>query len=124
MEKPIKAKSIRTFIGARDFDQSRSFYNLIGFEEITLGDKPSLFKLNESILFLLQDFYVKDWVENTMLMLEVEDIEAWLSSLQADGVASKYEKIKLTEITEEEWGKVFYLHDPSGNLWHFCQFKD
>lgn len=63
MEKLLKPKSISTFLGTKDFDQSRSFYNLLGFEEITVGDKLSLFKQNDSIIFHLQDCYVKEWVE-------------------------------------------------------------
>lgn len=115
--------NIRPFIGAKNFSESRDFYTLLGCGETRLGDMLSLFKFSESVLFLLQDYYVKDWVENSMSMLEVQDIQAWYDQCMDKGVASKFQKARLTPITEEAWGRVFYLHDPSGNLWHFCQFK-
>ena len=123
MKKLPKAKSIRPFIGAKNFSESRDFYTLLGCEEIRLGDKLSLFKFSESALFLLQDYYVKEWAENSMLMLEVEDIQTWYDQFKYKGVALKLQNVRFTPITEEAWRRVFYLHDPSGNLWHFCQFK-
>jgi len=33
------AKNIRTFIGARRFDESRTFYRELGFEEVILNEK-------------------------------------------------------------------------------------
>ena len=35
-------KSIRTFIGAKDYDESRGFYTKLGFEEIIVGPKMSI----------------------------------------------------------------------------------
>ena len=55
--------SIRTFIGSKDFLESRTFYARLGFEEISISPKMSYFKANESLGFYLQDAYVKDWVE-------------------------------------------------------------
>lgn len=62
----MKAKSLRAFIGAKDFEISRNFYKDLGFEEIVLFHNMSLFK-KEEFGFYLQDAYVKDWIDNTML---------------------------------------------------------
>ncbi len=40
------AKSIRTFIGARNFEESRLFYKELGFEESPLSNKMSYFKVS------------------------------------------------------------------------------
>jgi len=66
-----KVISIRPFIGAKDFDVSRRFYRDLGFEEVVLEHNFSYFK-TEGIGFYMQDAYVKDWVDNTMLFLEVD----------------------------------------------------
>ena len=42
-----KAKSIRPFIGAKDFEISRCFYQDLGFEEGVLDSKFSVFKTGD-----------------------------------------------------------------------------
>ena len=41
-----KAKSIRPFIGAKDFNLSKAFYRDLGFDETVLSDDMSVFKTN------------------------------------------------------------------------------
>lgn len=60
----FEAKNIRTFIGAKNYDESRTFYLELGFKEVILNDKMSLFKVNENLAFYLQKYYVKKWVNN------------------------------------------------------------
>jgi len=49
-----KAVSIRPFIGAKNFEVSRSFYRDLGFQEVILGPNFSYFR-TEGIGFYLQD---------------------------------------------------------------------
>ena len=73
------AQSIRPFIGSKDFQESRNFYTDLGFGETVLTSKLSLFQTGK-LAFYLQDAYVKDWIDNTMVFLEVEDLSTfWLS---------------------------------------------
>ena len=117
-----KALSIRPFIGANDYELSRSFYSDLGFEETVLFHNMSVFKTG-TLGFYLQDGYVKDWADNTMVFLEVEDVESFWKQLQALDLPGKYERAKLTQIRTFEWGRECYLHDPSGILWHFGEFN-
>ncbi|WP_138475724.1 glyoxalase [Dyadobacter bucti] len=117
-----RAASLRPFIGARDFEVSRSFYQDLGFEEVVLSPGFSLFKIN-NLAFYLQDAYVKDWIDNTMLFLEVDDVGRYWNELLALDLPNKYEGVKLTPIRVEHWGRECFLHDPSGILWHFGQFS-
>ncbi|MEL6866944.1 MAG: glyoxalase [Bacteroidota bacterium] len=117
-----QAKSLRSFIGAKDFEQSRAFYRTLGFEETPVGEKLSLFKVNEESMFHLQDYYVKEWVENSMLFLEVEDVEALAAAWKSKNLEGQFPGARLSEVKEEAWGKVFYLHDPAGILWHVAAF--
>ena len=116
-----KAKSIRPFIGAENFELSRNFYRDLGFQESVLSHNMSYFK-TEALGFYLQDAYVKDWIDNTMIFLEVEDVDRHWTELLALDLTTKYERVKLTPIRKDYWGKECFLHDPSGILWHFGEF--
>jgi len=117
------AKSIRTFIGAKNYEESRTFYKELGFEEVVIFNNMCLFKVNENLAFYLQDYYVKKWCNNSMIFLEVDDIDECLNELLSKGLQDKYKYVRFTEIKEFEWGREFFMHDPSGILWHFGQFN-
>ncbi|OOG75521.1 glyoxalase [Flavobacterium sp. A45] len=117
-----KAKSIRPFIGSKDFGISRRFYQDLGFKEIILAPNFSYFE-TKGIGFYLQEAYVKDWIDNTMLFLEVEDVNQFWNELLELDLPAKYENIKLVPIREMHWGKECFIHDPSGILWHIGEFN-
>lgn len=116
------AVSIRPFIGAQNFEVSRSFYRDLGFEETILFHNMSVFKTG-ILAFYLQDAYVKDWIDNTMLFLEVQNLETFYKELQALDLTEKYKGVRLTPVKKFDWGKECYLHDPSGILWHIGEFN-
>ncbi len=116
-----KAKSIRPFIGAANFELSRSFYRDLGFNESILTHNMSYFG-TEAYGFYLQDAYIKDWIDNTMVFLEVNDVDRFWSELVLLDLTSKYDHVKLTPIRTNDWGKECFVHDPSGILWHFGEF--
>ena len=117
-----KAKSIRPFIGAINYEESRNFYRDLGFQEIILSSQMSYFNTG-SLGFYLQNAYVKDWINNTMVFMEVENVKQFWNELMELDLTSKYETVKLIPIRELEWGKECFVHDPSGNLWHFGEFS-
>jgi catechol 2,3-dioxygenase-like lactoylglutathione lyase family enzyme len=117
-----KAKSIRPFIGAEDFTESQNFYHDLGFEEVVLFPDMSYFKTG-SFGFYLQDAYVKDWVDNTMIFMEVDDVRRFWEELVALNLPEKYKGlVRLTPVRDYNWGRECFLHDPSGILWHFGEF--
>ncbi|KFF05453.1 VOC family protein [Flavobacterium reichenbachii] len=117
-----KIKSIRPFIGAEDFELSRSFYRDLGFEETVLAPNFSVFKSDE-IAFYLQDYYAKEWIDNSMIFLEVSDVDSYYKKLSDLNLPEKYAAVKLVPIQNLDWGRECFLHDPSGILWHFGEFK-
>lgn len=119
----MKIKSIRSFVGAKNFDESRAFYKELGFAEVPLSAKMSYFGKGE-FGFYLQNYYAKDWVDNTMLFLEVDDLETILQSIRTKNLTEKYTGVKLSDIHKNDWGSEFFLHDPGGILWHIGNFKD
>lgn len=117
-----KTKSIRPFIGAQDYDLSRSFYRDLGFQEVILSPAMSLFTTNV-YGFYLQNAYVKDWVDNTMIFMEVENVNKFWNELLELKLTEKYKNVRLAPIRELEWGKECFIHDPSGILWHIGEFN-
>jgi len=116
------AKSIRSFVGAKNFEESRSFYKELGFEESLISKDLSYFRVTDKLGFYLQNAYVKDWIDNLMIFLEVDDVDRYWNELQTLGLDQKFKNVRLTSIREESWGKECFLHDPSGILWHFGEF--
>ena len=118
----ISGKSIRSFIGSKNYTVSRNFYTDLGFEEVITSEKMSYFYMGQ-FGFYLQDAYVKDWIDNSMIFFEVDNLESTLEYVQSLKLTEKYEKVRLSEIVYNEWGNEFFLHDPCGILWHFGNFK-
>lgn len=115
-------KSLRPFVGAKDFDTSRNFYRDLGFEEKILSHDMSYFHI-ESVGFYLQKYYVREWIDNLMIFLEVDDADRYYQHLESLQLPPKYEGVKLSPVQNRDWGKECFLHDPSGVLWHFGEFK-
>lgn len=117
-------RSIRSFLGASNFEVSRSFYRTIGFNETILWEGFSLFSTSSGLSFYLQDAYVKDWVDNTQMFLEVEDVNVLYDAFLALDLPTQFAGARLIPVRQAHWGNEFFLHDPSGILWHFGTFHD
>jgi len=118
-----KIKSLRSFIGSKEYKTSQSFYTQWGFQAIEIGSKMTYFMITESLGFYLQDFYIKDWVDNSMLFLEVDDLNSYQQELLDIKLKQGFPSVRISDIKEEDWGRVMFLHDPSGVLWQIGEFK-
>lgn len=116
------AKSIRPFIGSKNYKVSRNFYKDLGFQESVLSNTMSYFYSGD-FGFYLQDAFVKDWIDNTMVFMEVEDVHRFWNELVSLKLTEKYEHVKIVPIRTLDWGKECFVHDPSGVLWHFGTFN-
>lgn len=119
----MQVQSLRTFIGSRDYDASRAFYTDLGFVGHTISPVMSLFE-REGNIFYLQDYYVKDWLGNTMLLIEVNSASACFELFSNLGLEAKYPGVKVHEVVREEWADVCRVHGPAGELLHFAQFRE
>lgn len=118
-----QTKAVRAFIGAKDFEVSRQFYSDLGFIESIISKDMSYFKIYETMGFYLQNAYVEDWINNTMIFVEVDNVERYWRELQSLGLEEKYNGVKLVPVRYNDWGSECFLHDPSGILWHFGAFN-
>ncbi|WP_289028950.1 glyoxalase [uncultured Algoriphagus sp.] len=116
-------KSIRTFIGSKDFNVSCKFYETLEFELHHHGKGFAYVSISPGIGFYLQDYYNKEWCENNMVFLEVENIETYLAKIKSLNLPDKFPGVKVSEIRKDSWGHEFFVHDPAGVLWHIGVFK-
>ncbi len=72
---PSGTDAARPFLPAKDFETSREFYEVLGFSKLLDGD-VAVFGVGPSA-FILQRYYQKDWAENFMMQLMVEDLDGW-----------------------------------------------
>lgn len=117
---PAGTEHIRPFVPAKDFERSKRFYEALGFEKLLDAD-VAIFRMGRGE-FLLQSYYQKDWAENFMMQLMVDDLDAWWNYIQALDLAGRF-GVELPKAPAlQPWGlRVAYVTDPSGVLWHVAQ---
>ena len=116
---------VRPFIGSENFDLSRDFYLALGWELTYDAEDLRVMRLG-SHSFYLQNYYQKEWCDNTMLHVSVADVERWFSFVTEVFNTNKlYACGRISEAPKQEhYGRVFHVWDPAGVLIHFAQFKD
>jgi hypothetical protein len=114
-------RSFRPFLPAKEFKTSLRFYESIGFEAYRLGDALAELSLG-AYAFLLQGHYVKEWAENTVMHVLVNDVHAWWQHINSLDLANQFGVSSPTPPRAEPWGlTVVYVFDPTGVLWHFAE---
>jgi uncharacterized glyoxalase superfamily protein PhnB len=114
-------RAFRPFLPAKDFEKSLRFYKAIGFEAYLLGETMAELRLGAHA-FLLQGYYVKEWAENMVMHVLVEDVDAWWRHIDSLGLHRQFDVSPPGPPKAEPWGlTVAYVFDPSGVLWHFAQ---
>lgn len=114
------ADSARPFLPAKDFDLSKRFYETLGFVK-ELDGEVAIFRIGASS-FILQKYFQKEWAENFMMQLMVDDLDAWWTRLAALDLPGRFGVPPPKAPALQPWGlRVAYVVDPSGVLWHVAQ---
>ena len=120
---PTGTERTRPFVPAQDFDLSKRFYETLGFEKVLDGE-VAIFNV-ASGGFILQRYYQKDWAENSMMQLMVDDLDAWWAHIDALDLPSKFGVQPPKPPAVQPWGlRIAYVFDPSGVLWHVAQRRE
>lgn len=110
----------RPFLPAKDFDLSKRFYETLGFEML-LDSEVAIFGCGSGG-FILQRYYQKDWAENSMMQLMVDNLDDWWTHIQTLDLPSQFKVRPPKAPAMQPWGlRVAYIVDPSGVLWHVCE---
>jgi uncharacterized glyoxalase superfamily protein PhnB len=116
-----RSEVARPFLPARDFGASKAFYAALGFEMLLDGADVAIFRAGNST-FLLQRRYQKEWAENCMMQLMVDDLDAWWAKLVALDLPARFGVPSPKAPARQPWGlRVAYLVDPTGVLWHVAE---
>lgn len=119
----LKASDLRPFIPAKDFAVCKRFYSELGWNTKDVGDGLALVQLGDEQHFYIQDYYVKDFAENCMLHLIVEDAQAWYQHVSAILKRDASSGARVQPPKLQPYGAIVtFVHDPSGVLLHLCQW--
>ncbi|MGA2745205.1 MAG: VOC family protein [Candidatus Sulfotelmatobacter sp.] len=120
---PNGTELARPFLPARDFALSKTFYETLGFEKLLDGD-VAIFRAGSGS-FILQNYYQKEWAENFMMQLMVDDLDAWWAHIEGIDLPGKFKVQPPRAPAMQPWGlRVAYVWDPSGVLWHVAQRRE
>lgn len=120
MSVPTKTELARPFLPAKDFDLSKRFYEALGFE-ILLDAEVAIFGVGASS-FILQRYHQKEWAENFMMQLMVDNLDDWWTHIQTLDLPTKFNVPSPKPPKTQPWGlRIAYVVDPSGVLWHVAE---
>jgi hypothetical protein len=110
----------RPFVPAKDFELSKRFYEALGFTKLLDGE-VAIFGIGATS-FILQRYYQKEWAENFMMQLVVDDLDSWWTQLSSLDLPAQFGVPAPRPPALQPWGlRIVYLVDPSGVLWHVAQ---
>lgn len=116
------ARDVKVFVPAKDFALSKDFYRELGWR-LNWDSGGGLAELElGGARFLLQDFYVREWAENFMLYVLVDDADAWIAHAETVTSSGRFPGTRTKAPEDQPWGdRVGYVWDPAGVLLHIAQ---
>lgn len=116
----LKISGFKVYMPAKNFELSKQFYAALGFMMTPGWGGAADFELN-GYRFRLQDYFVKDWAHNFMVVIDVDDINAWhqRAHTMLDSGEFRGMSVKAPEPVDDSL--VLHVGDPSGVLLVFVQ---
>jgi catechol 2,3-dioxygenase-like lactoylglutathione lyase family enzyme len=105
---------------AKDFEQSKRFYTALGFRMSQGWGGTADLELSGH-RFRLQNYYVKDWAENFMVVMRVDDVEAWYGHVRTIADTGEFPDVRIEPPERIDGSMVLHVIDPSGVLLIFVQ---
>lgn len=120
----LNSTDIRAFIPAKDYAVSKAFYLALGFELQYDDGSIALFASGDSH-FYLQNAYLQEWAENTMLHLTIDDALACFEQVSGVIATGQFPGARVAPPKQQPYGAlVTHVHDPAGVLLHFAQWTN
>ncbi len=118
----MKYNSIEPFVpSGSDFQKSRQLFLELGFQINWENDELIGFE-NNGCRFFLQKYDAKDFAENFMLSVKVDDLDEFWREISAKNLTEKF-GVKLSPPEDFPWGREVNLIDIAGVCWHFAESK-
>jgi len=110
----LTINSLKVYTPAKDFDESKRFYAALGFELTEAWGGSFDCKLGGAE-FRLQNYYVKEWANNFMMLFNVEDVQAWYErARKVISTGNFTARVSEPEIVGDT--TICHVVDPSGVL--------
>jgi len=116
----LAIRDFKVYMPAKDFEQSKRFYLELGFVMSPGWGGTADFELSGH-RFRLQDYYVKDWANNFMVVMNVDDVAAWHRRAQSIVDSGEFKNAHVKPIEAVNHALVLHVIDPSGVLLIFVQ---
>jgi hypothetical protein len=116
----MKIFSLEPFVpSGKDFAAAKFFFQELGFA-ITwdAGDYTGFEK--DGCRFILQHFDNKDFAENFMLSVKVDDVAAFRIEVLEKRLPERF-GIHIGAVTQQPYGKEVNIIDKAGVCWHFVE---
>jgi len=109
----LNVSDVRPFLPAKDF----------GWKVTYSDDNLALLEIGNQ-RFYLQAYYVKEWADNAMLHVTVEDAQSCHTQIKEFMASGRFPGARVSKPKQEPYGAlVTYVWDPSGVLLHLAQWK-
>lgn len=116
----LNITSLKPYVPAKDFELSKRFYVALGFTMSEGWGGTADFEL-DGHTFRLQDYYVKDWAENFMFVIGVDDVEAWHRRAAGLFASNDFPGMRVQAPEPVDDSMVLHVIDPTGVLLVFVQ---
>jgi hypothetical protein len=115
----MKYNSIETFVpSGKDFSASKELFLELGFSVSWESNDYVGFE-NSGCRFILQNCDDKNFAENLMMRVTVDDLDEFWREIAAKDLPEKF-GVKLGEPTRFPHGREAVLIDIAGVCWHFA----
>jgi len=112
---------VKPFIGSKHYDESILFYSSLGFALNFRTDDIAELQLGDCRLYL-QNYYQKDWCENSMLHISVNSASSWYDKVSDVLSAGSFGSARVEAPRKQDYGAIVtFVWDPAGILLHFAQ---
>ena len=114
----MKFLSLQPFVpSGSDYASARDFFIELGFNLTwDMGDYAGF--ENNGCRFILQRYDNKEFAENFMLSVGVDDADAFRAEVFAKGLPEKF-GIRIGEASDQPYGREVNIVDKAGVCWHF-----
>jgi len=116
----MKFISLAPFVpSGEDLEGSKKLFQDLGFEMIWDAGDYAGFERDGS-KFILQKFVNREFAENFMITVQVDNVEAFFEEVQQKQLSEKF-GIRILPPKQMPYGKESNLIDLAGVCWHFVE---
>ena len=116
----MKFISLEPFVpSGSNFEASKQLFQELGFD-ITWDAGDYIGFENDGCKFILQKYDNKEFAENLMISVKVDDVTELWKSIVEKNLAEKF-GVKISPPANQPYGKEVNIIDIAGVCWHFIQ---